>query len=86
MTERSAVIKLPDWLVCRIRNEVQGTSSTNKGNKTGGSKSPLGHYPPHYGKQAMPADNEYYNERSPERSGNGRVRSQVSTGLRRSQF
>lgn len=47
-TERNAVnIKLPDWLVSRIRNETTNNNqgSNNKGNKTGGSKSPLGHYP-----------------------------------------
>ena len=43
-TERNAVnIKLPDWLVSRIRNETN-QGSNNKGSK-GASRSPLGHYP-----------------------------------------
>ena len=46
---RELSIKLPDWLVSRIRNETSGSSaplkhhsSTNRGSKKG-SKSPMGH-------------------------------------------
>ena len=78
-------MELPDWLVCRIRNDLQ-QSSTNKGNKQGGSKSPLGY--PHDHVQARRGYDDHHNDRSPERSsvgGFGQVKSQNVTSLRRNQ-
>ena len=51
--------------MCRIRNE-QLSSSVNKGNKRGGSKSPMGHYL--RGNEHHNGGQEEFNDRSPERS------------------